>query len=241
MLALILMGRVEQELSAGDSRPDLRSRLSGWRSSVSEGLSFVIHQPIIMSSMLLDFFATFFSSATVLLPLFSKQILQVDVVGYGWLVAAPSVGAALVALLLAFAQQIRRQGLMLLSAVAGFGVATVIFGLSRTFWITYAALVLTGATDGFSTIIRNTVRQLLTPDRLRGHMTSVNQIFFRGGPQLGELEAGLLAQAFGPVVSVVSGGIGCILAALWVWRRYPELQRFQGDEPVLKAARALRS
>jgi MFS family permease len=241
VLALILMGHVEQELSAGESRPDLRSTLSGWRSSISEGLSFVIHQPIIMSSMLLDFFATFFSSATVLLPLFSKQILQVDVVGYGWLVAAPSVGAALVALLLAFPRQIRRQGLFLLSAVTAFGVATVVFGLSRTFWITYAALVFTGATDGFSTIIRNTVRQLLTPDRLRGRMTSVNQIFFRGGPQLGELEAGLMAQGFGPVVSVVSGGIGCILATVWVWRHYPELERFQGDEPMLKAAHALRS
>jgi MFS family permease len=239
IVALILMGPVTQELVPARSRPDLRSTLSGWRSSVSEGLDFVVRQPIIMSSMLLDFFATFFSSATVLLPLFSKDILKVDVVGYGWLVAAPSVGAALVALLLAFARQIRRQGLFLLSAVAGFGVATVVFGLSKTFWITYAALVLTGATDGFSTIIRNTVRQLLTPDRLRGRMTSVNQIFFRGGPQLGELEAGLVAQALGPVVSVVSGGIGCILATVWVWRRYPELERFQGDEPVLKPVGAL--
>jgi MFS family permease len=238
VLALVLMGHVEQELAVRGPRRDIRSTLHGWRSSVSEGLSFVAHQPIILSSMLLDFFATFFSSATVLLPLFSKEILHVDVVGYGWLVAAPSVGAALVALLLAFAREIRRQGLLLLAAVAGFGVATVVFGLSKTFWITYAALVLTGATDGFSTIIRNTVRQLLTPDRLRGRMTSVNQIFFRGGPQLGELEAGLLAQVFGPIVSVVSGGIGCILATVWVWRSYPELVRFQGDEPVLKPARA---
>jgi MFS family permease len=236
ILALMLMGPVEQELADTGPRPDVRSTLAGWRSSVSEGLHFVVHQPIIMSSMLLDFFATFFSSATVLLPIFSKQILRVDVVGYGWLVAAPSVGAALVALLLAFSRQIRRQGLLLLTAVSGFGLATVVFGLSRTFWITFAALLLSGATDGFSTIIRNTVRQLLTPDRLRGRMTSVNQIFFRGGPQLGEVEAGLLAQVFGPVVSVVSGGVGCLLATLWVWRRYPELHRFQGDEPQLEAA-----
>jgi MFS family permease len=236
ILALMLMGPVELELADTGPRPDVRSTLAGWRSSVSEGLHFVVHQPIIMSSMLLDFFATFFSSATVLLPIFSKQILRVDVVGYGWLVAAPSVGAALVALLLAVSRQIRRQGLLLLTAVSGFGLATVVFGLSRTFWITFAALLLSGATDGFSTIIRNTVRQLLTPDRLRGRMTSVNQIFFRGGPQLGEVEAGLLAQVFGPVVSVVSGGVGCLLATLWVWRRYPELHRFQGDEPQLEAA-----
>jgi len=239
IVALVLMGPVDQNLADASSRREIRSVLAGWRSSVSEGLSFVANQPIILSSMLLDFFATFFSSATVLLPLFSKEILRVDVFGYGWLVAAPSVGAALTASFLVFTRQVRRQGVFLLAAVAGFGVATVVFGLSRSFWITYAALVLTGATDGFSTIIRNTVRQLLTPDRLRGRMTSVNQIFFRGGPQLGELEAGLLAQAFGPVVSVVSGGVGCILATIWVWRRYPELQRLRGDEPMLAGARTL--
>jgi len=232
IVALILMGPVEQERMVPAPIPGARSLLAGWRTSVTEGLSFVAHQPIILSSMLLDFFATFFSSATVLLPIFSKDILHVDVVGYGWLIAAPSVGAVLVAIVLTFSRQVPRQGPVLLGAVAGFGVATIVFGLSRAFWLTYAALVLTGATDGLSTIIRNTVRQLLTPDRLRGRMTSVNQIFFRGGPELGELEAGLLAQAFGPVVSVVSGGIGCILATLWVWRRYPSIRHYTGDEPV---------
>lgn len=239
IVALILMGPVTQDFTDAGARPEMRSAVARWRSSVSEGLRFVAQQPIILSSMLLDFFATFFSSATVLLPLFSKELLQVDVIGYGWLVAAQPVGATLVAFPLAFTRQVRRQGPLLIAAVAGFGLATVVFGLSKTFWITCAALVVSGAADGFSTIIRHTARQLLTPDRLRGRMTSVNQIFNRGGPELGELEAGLLAQAFGPVVAVVSGGVGCILATIWVWRRYPELRRYQGDEPMLVGARTL--
>jgi MFS family permease len=125
---------------------------------------------------------------------------------------------------------------LLLLTVTGFGLATVVFGLSRAFWLTFAALVATGVTDSISTIIRNTIRQLRTPDPLRGRMTSVNQIFFLGGPQLGELEAGLVAQVFGPVVAVVSGGVGCLIAVAWTRLRYPELERYRGDEPVGVAA-----
>jgi MFS family permease len=194
-------------------------------------MRFVGHQPIILSSMLLDFFATFFSSASFLLPIFAKQILGVGAIGYGWLVAAPAIGAGSVATVIALhARPIRRQGGVLLTAVVGFGLATVVFGLSRQFWLTLAALVLTGATDAVSTIIRNTVRQLQTPDRLRGRMTSVNQLFFMGGPQLGELEAGLVAQWLGPVFSVVSGGIGCLLAAALIAARFPQLGRYDGAE-----------
>jgi MFS family permease len=118
-------------------------------------------------------------------------------------------------------------------AVTGFGLATIVFGLSRSFWLTFAALALTGVTDGISMIIRNTIRQLRTPDHLRGRMTSVNQIFFMGGPQLGELEAGLVAQLWGAPLSVVTGGIGCLLAVIWVRLRHPQLIHYRGTEPVL--------
>jgi MFS family permease len=227
IVALIRMGPVEQETV--DRGTIMQGR---FLRSIAEGLRFVVGQPIIFSSMLLDFFATFFSSATYLLPIFATDILHVDAVGYGWLLAAPAVGAGLVSLVLAFYRTIRRQGVVLLISVAGFGIATVVFGVSRTFWLTFTALAFTGVTDGISVIIRNTVRQLQTPDNLRGRMTSVNQMFFRGGPQLGEMEAGIVGQLFGAPLAVISGGIACLIAVAALALRYPELRNFQGDEPI---------
>jgi MFS family permease len=228
LIALIRMGPVEQKpMEAGSS--DGRRLVK----SVGEGLRFVASQPIILSSMLLDFFATFFSSAMYLLPIFATQILDVGVVGYGWLVAAPAIGAGLAALLLAFVRSLRRQGPLLLICVAGFGIATLTFGLSRVFWLTFVALALTGATDSISMIIRNTIRQILTPDILRGRMTSVNQMFFRGGPLFGEVEAGIVAQWFGAPFAVVSGGIACLLSVGFIAARYPQLRAYNGDEPIV--------
>jgi MFS family permease len=193
-----------------------------------EGLRFVFRAPIIRSTMLLDFFATFFSSATALLPIFAQDILQVGAKGYGWLYAAPAVGAmATSAVMVPMTDRIERRGPTLLWAVAAYGLATVVFGLSRTFWLTFACLAMTGATDTVSTIIRNIIRQLETPDRLRGRMTGINMVFFLGGPQLGELEAGAVANWFGAAFSVVTGGIGCLIAAGWVAATTPALRRYR--------------
>lgn len=233
LVALVLMGSVAQERAA---RPLDAGGPRAFLASVRDGLQFVVGQRLIFSSMLLDFFATFFSSATALLPIFTRQILRAGAVGYGWLVAAPAIGALGTALVLSTRRQIPNQGRLLLTTVAGFGVATIVFGLSKSFWLTFLALVATGVTDTISTIIRNTIRQLRTPDALRGRMTSVNQIFFMGGPQLGELEAGLVAQLWGPVVAVVSGGIGCLVAVGWTHRRYPELATYRGDETAVVTA-----
>ncbi len=230
--ALILMGPVAQDTERTGREALTQLQPGALVDSVREGLRFVMRQPIILSSMLLDFFATFFSSATALLPIFAKEILSVGSVGYGWLVSAPAIGAAVAAILLSYVQEIRRQGLILLASVGVFGLATLLFGLSRAFWLTFTALVFTGAADSVSTIIRNTIRQLQTPDRLRGRMTSVNQIFFMGGPQLGEAEAGLVAQWFGAPLAVISGGIGCLIATGWIARRFPQLRAYNGDEPV---------
>ena len=192
-----------------------------------EGLRFVFRSPLIRSTMLLDFFATFFSSATALLPIFAQDILQVGAKGYGWLYAAPAVGAmATSAVMVPMTERIERRGLTLLWAVAAYGVATVVFGLSRTFWLTFACLAMTGATDTVSTIIRNIIRQLETPDRLRGRMTGINMVFFLGGPQLGELEAGAVANWFGAAFSVITGGIGCLIAVGWVAATTPALRRY---------------
>src|SRR5207253_10909169 len=147
--------------------------------------------------------------ATGLLPIFAQDILHVGARGYGWLYAAPAAGAlATSAVMVPLTERIKRRGPTLLWAVAGYGLATVVFGLSRSFWLTFACLALTGATDTVSMVIRNIVRQLETPDRLRGRMAGVSMVFFMGGPQLGELEAGVVANWFGAPFSVITGGGG---------------------------------
>jgi MFS family permease len=200
-----------------------------WRAAV-EGLQFVFRSPLIRSTMLLDFVATFFSSATALLPIFAQDILQVGARGYGWLYAAPAVGAvAMSVAMIPLTSRIRRRGAVLLWAVAGYGLATAVFGVSRWFWLTFFCLAMTGAMDTISMIIRNIVRQLETPDRLRGRMIGVNMVFFQGGPQLGELEAGFVANWLGPVFSVVSGGVGCLIATVWVAAATPTLRHYEAE------------
>ena len=225
IVALLMMRDVPARApSEGGSRDDVSFH------AALEGLRFVFRSPLIRSTMLLDFFATFFSSATALLPIFAQDILKVGARGYGWLYAAPAVGAmATSAVMIPLTERIERRGPTLLWAVTGYGLATVVFGLSRWFWLTFACLAVTGATDTVSMIIRNIVRQLETPDRLRGRMTGINMVFFMGGPQLGELEAGAVANWFGAPFSVVTGGIGCLIATTWVAVSTPALRRYRRE------------
>ena len=206
-------------------------------SAALEGLRFVFRSPLIRSTMLLDFFATFFSSATALLPIFAQDVLQVGASGYGWLYAAPAVGATMMSVAMVFlTRHIVRRGPVLLWAVAVYGVATIGFGLSRSFWITFACLALTGVADTVSVVFRNIIRQLETPDRLRGRMMGVNMMFFVGGPQLGEVEAGAVASWWSAPFSVITGGIGCLLAVAWVARSTPQLRRYRAPSmPTRKA------
>ena len=194
-----------------------------------EGLRFVFRSPLIRSTMLLDFFATFFSSATALLPIFAQDILQVGatrlrlaVRGAGGRRAVDERGDGAADRADRAARRRRCCGRSPATALA-----TVVFGLSRSFWLTFACLALTGATDTVSTVIRNIIRQLETPDRLRGRMTGVNMVFFMGGPQLGELEAGAVANWFGAPFSVITGGIGCLVATAWVAATTPALRRYR--------------
>jgi MFS family permease len=231
IFALILLGDVPQKVD--------RSRSNGVSlEAIREGVHFIVNRPIILSSMILDFVATFFASANTLMPFVARDILHVGVTAYGWLSAAQSVGAMLAALVVSQLKDLRRQGRLFFGAVLFFGLATVAFGLSTIFAVAWIALALTGAADSVSTIIRNTIRQLQTPDQMRGRMTSVNQIFFQGGPQLGEIEAGAMAQLFGAPVAIISGGIGCILAVLLIARKWPQLRAYNGDEPILAGATA---
>ncbi|HKY21571.1 MAG TPA: MFS transporter [Vicinamibacterales bacterium] len=196
--------------------------------SVREGIGFVFSSPLIRSTMLLDFFATFFSSATALLPIFAQDILGVGAKGYGWLYAAPSVGAVLMSIVMVRSiERIEHRGRVLLWSIGVYGAATIVFGMSTWFWLTFACLAVTGAADTVSMVLRNVIRQLGTPDHLRGRMTGVNMVFFQGGPQLGELEAGMVAQWLGPPASVVTGGVGCLVATGWIAARTPALRHYR--------------
>jgi len=215
--------------AAGKGKAEELARVS--LESLKEGLSFVWRTPIMVQTMSLDFVATFFASATALLPIFARDVLDVGEHGYGVLAAASAFGAVLTGLLLARrGSGWRRPGLAVLVSVAVYGAATVLFGLSRSYWLSLAMLALSGAADTVSTVIRQTIRQLITPDRLRGRMTSVNMIFFMGGPQLGELEAGLVAAAAGAPFSVVLGGVCCLAAVGAAALRARELMRYRFAE-----------
>jgi MFS family permease len=231
VIAALLMMRPPSPLrgsGAAGAAPDASRGAQFTVHAALEGLRFVFRSPLIRSTMLLDFFATFFSSATALLPIYAQDILNVGAHGYGWLYAAPAAGAMVTsAIMVRAVDAIERRGAVLAASVVGYGAATVAFGISRQFWLSLVCLAATGATDTVSTVLRNLVRQLETPDRLRGRMTGVNMIFFMGGPQLGELEAGLVANWWGPVFSVVSGGLGCLAATAWIVAATPVLRSYR--------------
>jgi MFS family permease len=196
--------------------------------AVAEALRFLRRAPIIWSTMLLDFVATFFAGSLLLLPIFADQLLHVGPRGLGLLYAAQPFGAALTGAALSTMRPLRRQGPAVLWSVALYGASIALFGLSPWFWLSFLMLAVSGAADMVSAVIRNIVRQTLTPDELRGRMSSVVMIFFMGGPQLGEVEAGAVARLFGARVSVASGGLLCILAAAAAAVLVPQLRRYEG-------------
>jgi MFS family permease len=215
-------GRVESP-AGGAHEPPL--------AALREGLRFVLTTPVMVWSTGLDFVATFFAGAMSLLPIVADKVLKVGPAGYGALVAAPAAGAFLGSLYTAARPLPDRQGRLLLASIAAYGLATVVFGLSRSYTLTLLALALTGLADLVSTVIRQTLRQLLTPDRLRGRMTGVNMMFFIGGPQLGEVEAGLVASVFasavtGVTVSIVFGGVMTLLAVAVVAAATPVIRSY---------------
>ncbi|HUJ28415.1 MAG TPA: MFS transporter [Myxococcales bacterium] len=192
-----------------------------------EGLRFLRRTPLILSTMLLDFVATFLAGSLLLLPIFADQLLHVGPRGLGIMYAAQPAGAVVAAGLLSWLPVVRRQGRVLLVAVAVYGGAIAAFGVSRWFPLSLCMLALSGAADAVSVVMRQTLRQILTPDALRGRMTSVNMIFFMGGPQLGEVEAGVVARLAGVRFSVWSGGLLCVAGALAAAVFVPSLRKYE--------------
>jgi len=195
-----------------------------WGSLVS-GVSFVFGTRLLLGLFCLDLFAVLLGGATALLPIFANDILRAGPQGYGLLRAAPSFGAVVMALLTAHLPPWRKAGRTMLLAVAGFGAATIVFGFSKLLWLSLVALALTGMCDNVSVVVRQTVMQMITPDAMRGRVSSVTFLFISCSNELGELESGLTARWFGTIQSVVLGGIGTILVVLGANFVFPEISR----------------
>lgn len=209
---------------------------------VAEGLRFVWNKKILLGASSLDLFAVLLGGAVYLLPIFAREIVDLAPVGLepeealGWLRAAPAAGACVMALLMAHLPPMQKAGRTLLLCVAGFGAATIVFGLSQNFWLSMAMLALTGAFDNVSMVVRHVVSQMSTPNHMRGRVSAVNSIFIGSSNEIGGFESGLVAQLYNPVVSVVSGGIGTLVVVLAWSGLFPSL-RTLGSLAELSAQR----
>jgi MFS family permease len=197
-------------------------------------MRFVFSKHVILATISLDLFAVLFGGATALLPIFADQILHSGPVGLGWLRAAPAVGAFTMALTVAYLPPMRHAGRTLLWCVSGFGIATILFGISKIFWLSLGMLFLAGAFDSVSVIIRGSIVQLVTPDNMRGRVSAVNNIFIGTSNEFGALESGLTAALFGPVLSVVGGGLCTILTVIGVATFWPETRKIGALDRTLK-------
>ena len=203
--------------------PGPRERLSF--ESLVAGLTFIRRTKVLLAAITLDMFAVLLGGATALLPVFSTDILHVGPVGLGWLRAAPSIGATLVALVIAHRPPFERAGRTLLWVVAGFGVATVVFGLSWSFPLSLLMLATLGGLDQVSVVIRGTLLLVQTPDALRGRVNAVHNVFVGASNELGEFESGFVAHFVGAVATVAAGGVGTILVVLLIAAIWPEVRR----------------
>jgi MFS family permease len=200
--------------------------------SLSAGFRFVWKAKVVLSAMTLDMFGVLLGGATAMMPIYAKDLLHVGPRGLGWLMSAPSLGAFSMALLQAHRGPLKKAGRTLLFAVAGFGTVTIVFGISKNFWLSMAMLYILGSCDNISVVVRSTLVQILTPDVMRGRVSALNSLFIGTSNELGAFESGLVANFLGPVFSVVSGGVGTLLIVLGMAGLSPELRRYgRLDQP----------
>src|SRR5690349_17608291 len=204
----------------------LAEKSATW-ASLTEGFKFMRDTKVILAAITLDMFAVLFGGAVALLPIYATDILKVGAQGLGILRAAPSIGALIVAFLLAHLPPMKNAGRTLFIAVAGFGLATIVFGISRWFWLSVLMLATLGGLDNISVVIRGTLLLTQTPDEMRGRVSSVNSIFVGVSNELGSFESGFAAALVGPVLAVVLGGVGTILVVLSVMKIWPEMAELE--------------
>jgi MFS family permease len=195
-----------------------------------EGVSFVAHRPVLLGAMTLDMFAVILGGAKALLPVYATDILHVGAVGYGILSGSLEVGALLMSGAMIMLPPVKQTGRFLLGSVAAFGLATIAFGLARSFPVAVVAYALVGMSDQVSVVMRQTTIQLATPDALRGRVTAVNSVFISASNQLGMVESGLVAAVTSATFAVVSGGVGCIAVVAAMTAGIPSLRRYRIDE-----------
>jgi MFS family permease len=195
--------------------------------AIKEGVQFVRQRQVLLGAMTLDMFAVIFGGATALLPIYASDILDVGAAGYGMLAASLEVGALLMSVVLVVARPIRQTGRALLMGVAVFGLATMAFGISRSFPLSLALYMLIGMADQLSVVMRQTTIQLATPDELRGRVSSVNMVFIGASNQLGAVESGFVAAVTSATFAVVSGGAGCLAVVGLIAAKMPDLRRYR--------------
>ena len=195
--------------------------------SVKEGLRFVLKTKTILGALTLDLFAVLFGGAVAMIPVYAKDILQVGAEGFGWLNAASDIGSIIIIVTLTFYPLRKKQGRSLMFAVASFGICIITFALSKSFTLSFVALLLSGIVDGISVVVRGTILQLNTPDNMRGRVMSVNSMFINSSNELGQFESGLAAKLMGVVPSVVFGGCMTLFVVIATWFKAPSLRKME--------------
>jgi MFS family permease len=196
--------------------------------SVKEGLRYVFRHKVMLGAISLDLFAVLFGGAVALIPEFADRILKVGPIGFGWLNAAIDIGSVIMIVTMTLKPLLRKQGLILLYAVAGFGLCIIVFGLSKIYWVSFFALLVAGMLDGISVMVRGNIFQLTTPDEMRGRVSSVNSMFVNSSNELGQFESGFTARLFGGAVpAVLFGGCMTLLVVIIAWIKAPSLRKFE--------------
>ncbi len=195
--------------------------------SVKEGLQFVFETKELLGALTLDLFAVLFGGAVAMIPVFAKDVLNAGPIGYGWLNAAADIGSVIIIITLTFFPISGNQGRKLMYAIAGFGICIITFALSRVFWISFAALLLSGLLDGISVVIRGTILQLKTPDNMRGRVMSVNSMFINSSNEFGQFESGVAAKLMGVIPSVLFGGCMTLIIVTTTWFKSPKLREME--------------
>lgn len=195
--------------------------------AVREGLKYVFQTKELLAALTLDLFAVLFGGAVAMVPVYAKDILHVGPIGFGWLNAAADIGSISMVLGLTLSPMRRRQGIKLLFAVAGFGACIIVFGISKWYWLSFVALMVSGVLDGVSVVVRSNIIQLKTPDALRGRVMSVNSMFINSSNEIGQFESGVAAKLIGIIPSVVFGGCMTIMVVVATWFKAPSLKKLE--------------